>query len=137
MIEIVSYISEWALVVIRKTGYAGIFLLSALESAAIPIPSEVVIPFSGFLAVSGRFNIWLIVLTATLANLAGSIILIFGTMKSQKEINTETKPGIPIVKSAIIRKFLLKSRSISMIGLIVITAGFLIQLIAILFDLYI
>jgi len=70
-------------------------------------------------------------------NFIGSIILIFGTMKSQKEINTETKPGIPIVKSAIIRKFLLKSRSISMIGLIVITAGFLIQLIAILFDLYI
>ena len=75
MVELVSYISEWALVVIRKTGYAGIFLLSALESAAIPIPSEVVIPFSGFLAASGRFNIWLIVLTATLANLAGSIIL--------------------------------------------------------------
>ena len=75
MVELVSYISEWALVVIRKTGYAGIFLLSALESAAIPIPSEVVIPFSGFLAVSGRFNLWLIILTATLANLAGSIIL--------------------------------------------------------------
>ena len=75
MVELVSYISEWALEVIRKTGYAGIFLLSALESAAIPIPSEVVIPFSGFLAVSGRFNIWLIILTATLANLAGSIVL--------------------------------------------------------------
>ncbi|MBN1778891.1 MAG: hypothetical protein JW816_01575 [Candidatus Buchananbacteria bacterium] len=70
-------------------------------------------------------------------NFVGSIILIAGTMKSQKEINTETKPGIPIVKSATIRKFLLKARSISMIGLIIITAGFLVQLIAILFDLYI
>ncbi len=75
MVELVSYISEWALAVIKKTGYAGIFLLSALESAAIPIPSEVVVPFSGFLAVSGEFNIWLIILTATMANLAGSIIL--------------------------------------------------------------
>ncbi len=75
MIELVSYISEWALVIIRKTGYAGIFLLSALESAAIPIPSEVVVPFSGFLAALGGLNIWLIILTATLANLAGSIIL--------------------------------------------------------------
>lgn len=75
MIELISYISEWALEVIERTGYAGIFLLSALESAAIPIPSEVVIPFSGFLAVSGRFNIWLLILAATAANLAGSIIL--------------------------------------------------------------
>ncbi len=75
MVELISYISEWALEAIGRTGYAGIFLLSALESAAIPIPSEVVVPFSGFLAVSGRFNIWLVILVATAANLAGSIIL--------------------------------------------------------------
>ncbi len=75
MINIVSKLSEVALSLIGRTGYAGIFLLSALESCAIPIPSEVVVPFSGFLAVSGRFNIWLIVLVATVANLAGSIIL--------------------------------------------------------------
>lgn len=75
MVEIVSYISEWALGVIDKTGYAGIFLLSALESCAIPIPSEVVVPFSGFLAVSGRFSVWMVILIATIANLAGSVIL--------------------------------------------------------------
>ena len=75
MVELVSYISEWALEIIGRTGYAGIFLLSALESCAIPIPSEVVVPFSGFLAVSGRFNLWLVILAATLANLTGSIIL--------------------------------------------------------------
>ncbi|MBI2063694.1 MAG: DedA family protein [Candidatus Yanofskybacteria bacterium] len=46
-----------------------------LESAAIPIPSEVVLPFGGFLASSGQLNFWLVVLVATLANLAGSIIL--------------------------------------------------------------
>jgi len=75
MTELFFYISEWALDVIERTGYAGIFLLSALESCAIPIPSEVVVPFSGFLAAVGRFNIWLVVFVATVANLAGSIIL--------------------------------------------------------------
>lgn len=52
-------------------------MLSMLESAAIPIPSEIVVPFSGFLASSGRFVLLAVVLVATVANLAGSIILFF------------------------------------------------------------
>jgi len=75
MFEIVSNISNWALGVIGTTGYSGIFVLSALESVAIPIPSEVVVPFSGFLASSGVLNIWAVILVATLANLMGSIVL--------------------------------------------------------------
>ena len=77
MTDIVSYISNLTLIVIDRTGYAGVFVLSALESAAIPIPSEVVVPFSGFLAVSGRFSFWGVVLVATVANLAGSLALFF------------------------------------------------------------
>ncbi len=75
MVNIVAQLSGFALNLVDKTGYAGIFLLSALESCAIPIPSEVVVPFSGFLAVSGRFNVWLVILVATIANLVGSVIL--------------------------------------------------------------
>ena len=75
MFELISYISEWALEVIERTRYFGIFVLSALESAAIPIPSEVVIPFSGFLVIAGKFSLWGVVWVATLANLAGSIAL--------------------------------------------------------------
>ena len=77
MSEVLAYISNFALAVIDKTGYAGVFILSALESSAIPIPSEVVVPFSGFLAVSGRFSFWPVVFVATIANLAGSLILYF------------------------------------------------------------
>jgi len=65
----------WVLVVIAKFGYLGIFVTMALESAAIPIPSEIVLPFSGFLAARGSLNFSLVVLTATLANLAGASIL--------------------------------------------------------------
>ena len=75
MFEIISYVSEWALEVIERTGYAGIFILSALESAAVPIPSEIVVPFSGFLVIVGKFSLWGVVWVATLANLIGSIAL--------------------------------------------------------------
>jgi len=75
MFDIISYISAWALEIINTTGYVGIFILSALESMAILIPSEVVLPFSGFLAAGGKFSLWGVVIVATLANLTGSIVL--------------------------------------------------------------
>ena len=59
---------------ISSWGYAGIFVTMTLESALILIPSEVVIPFAGFLAYMGEMNIWLIVLVSSCANLTGSII---------------------------------------------------------------
>jgi membrane protein DedA with SNARE-associated domain len=46
----------------------------ALESALIPIPSEVTMAFSGFLAQQGVLNIWLVIIVGTLANLVGSLI---------------------------------------------------------------
>lgn len=75
MTSIVEQIITWALRLIDKFGYAGIFFTMMLESAAIPIPSEVVLPFGGFLASSGQLNLWLVVLVATLANLVGAVIL--------------------------------------------------------------
>lgn len=60
--------------IISDTGYLGIFLLMALESACIPIPSEVTMPFSGSLVALGRFNLWMVVLIGALGNLAGSLL---------------------------------------------------------------
>ena len=45
-----------------------------LESALIPIPSEVTMPFSGFLAAQGKLSFWLVVTAGTFGNLAGSLI---------------------------------------------------------------
>jgi len=67
-------ILEFITGLIASWGYAGIFVTMSLESALIPIPSEVVLPFAGFLAYMGEMNIWLIVLVSSLANLTGSII---------------------------------------------------------------
>ena len=63
--------------VIYDMGYPGVFILMVLESAGIPIPSEIVVTFSGFLASQGYFNFWLVVFITTLANLIGSLIFYY------------------------------------------------------------
>lgn len=59
---------------IEATGYIGIFILMTLESALVPIPSEITMPFSGFLASSGILSVWPIIIVGTVANLVGSLI---------------------------------------------------------------
>lgn len=73
-VNVFSSIAQGALSVISSSGYVGIFVLMLLESSSFPIPSEVILPFSGYLASQGNLNLWLIVFVATLAALAGSLI---------------------------------------------------------------
>lgn len=61
--------------VINTIGYAGVFVLMAIESANIPLPSEITMPFAGFLASEGRFNIWALGVVGALGNLAGSLVI--------------------------------------------------------------
>jgi len=58
---------------IEVLGYPGIFILMALESANIPIPSEITMPFAGFLASRGVFSLWGVAVVGAAANLAGSL----------------------------------------------------------------
>lgn len=75
MIEsLLSTLSSFVLYTIDTLGYGGIFILMALESANIPIPSEVIMPFSGFLVASGRFELWAVILVGALGNLFGSLV---------------------------------------------------------------
>ena len=71
---LLSIISNWVLAVITQMGYVGVMLLSALESMNIPIPSEVILPFSGFLASQGIFGFWWVVLVGTVGNVTGSLL---------------------------------------------------------------
>lgn len=70
----VEVIGSWVIHFISTLGYFGVFLLMTLESALIPIPSEVTMPFSGSLVASGIFNFWVVVLVGTLGNLFGSLL---------------------------------------------------------------
>lgn len=67
-------LADWTMSVISMLGYPGVFLLMTLESALIPIPSEVTMPFSGFLVTQGKFNFWMVVAAGTLGNLVGSLL---------------------------------------------------------------
>ncbi len=59
-------LASWITAAISAGGYAGIALLMALESACLPLPSEIIMPFAGYLASTGRFSL-------PLAALAGAI----------------------------------------------------------------
>ncbi|MGN8160086.1 DedA family protein [Salinisphaera sp. RV14] len=59
---------------VQHYGLLAVFVLSALESACIPIPSELVVPAAGFLAFQGALSLWGVVAAATLGNVAGSWI---------------------------------------------------------------
>ena len=73
----VELIVNWAIMVLGKLGYWGVFSLMALESACIPIPSEAILPFGGYLASSAnpgtRLNLVLVILLGTLGGTVGSV----------------------------------------------------------------
>ena len=74
IIEILRPIVEVITSIITTMSYPGIFFLMILESALIPIPSEIIMPFSGFLALTGKLNYIGVVLAGSFGNLVGSIL---------------------------------------------------------------
>ena len=55
--QILSTIVSWIVEAISAGGYLGVVVLMAIESACIPLPSEVIMPFAGYLASIGRFSL--------------------------------------------------------------------------------
>jgi membrane protein DedA with SNARE-associated domain len=70
----IELLSGFIIHLIQASGYLGVFLLMTLESALIPIPSEVTMPFAGFLVTTGSFSFVPVVLIGALGNLVGSWI---------------------------------------------------------------
>jgi membrane protein DedA with SNARE-associated domain len=63
---------DWLLQTIGTMGYPGIFLLMAMESSVIPIPSELVMPPAGYLAQQGQMNMAWAILCGTAGSLVGA-----------------------------------------------------------------
>src|ERR1700690_831344 len=59
---------------ISSMGYVGIFVLMALNASAIPIPSEITMPFAGFLSNQGSLSLLLVIFVGVLGDLLGSIV---------------------------------------------------------------
>ena len=60
--------------IISSLGYLGLGFLMALQTVAVPIPSEVILPFAGFLASMGRFNLFFIAIVGALGSCVGASI---------------------------------------------------------------
>lgn len=73
----ITSLIDWLVNIISTLGYLGVFISMFLESFFAPIPSEVILPFSGFVAYSGALNIYLVILFATIAAYLGSLPFYF------------------------------------------------------------
>jgi len=82
---IVLFLTDLVIELIRETSYVGIFILMVLESALIPIPSEIIMPFSGFLCYLGTLSLPLVIFVGSLANLVGSLIAYWIGIRYGKE----------------------------------------------------
>ncbi len=71
---LLQQLGEFFIRVIEMLGYPGIVLLMALESMIAPVPSELVMPFAGFLAGQGKLNFMLVIVFSSLGSLLGSLI---------------------------------------------------------------
>jgi membrane protein DedA with SNARE-associated domain len=71
--DITRTVSSW--------GYGGLFGLMVLEASSLPIPSEIILPFAGYLVSVGKFNFWFTVAVTTAAALAGALIYYYIGLK--------------------------------------------------------
>lgn len=71
---ILSGLGQFVVHIISALGYMGVFIAMAIESACIPLPSEIILPFTGYMVFLGRFSLWQATLVATLGNLFGALV---------------------------------------------------------------
>ena len=55
--QVITAVASWSVEVISAAGYLGIVFLMAIESACVPLPSEVIMPFAGYLVSVGKVNL--------------------------------------------------------------------------------
>ncbi len=67
-------VAAFAVTLMGEFGYVGVFLLMTMESATLPIPSEVVLPLAGFLVYQRKMEFWTVVAVATIGSLVGTMV---------------------------------------------------------------
>ena len=75
MIEkLIGVLAGFIIGTISALGYGGIVLLMAIESACIPLPSEIIMPFSGYLVFTGQMQLWAVALAGASGCVLGSLL---------------------------------------------------------------
>ena len=72
--RIIEFLSGIIVATISLLGYSGIVLLMAIESACIPLPSEIIMPFAGYLVSIGQMNLWLVGIAGAVGCVLGSLV---------------------------------------------------------------
>src|SRR3989338_4575516 len=72
--KILSLLASFIIASISSLGYAGIAAMMAIESACIPLPSEIIMPFSGYLASQGRFTVMGTAIAGAIGCVIGSVV---------------------------------------------------------------
>jgi membrane protein DedA with SNARE-associated domain len=75
--KLLSGLSALIISVIASLGYGGVVLLMAIESACIPLPSEIIMPFAGYLVSTGRFGLQAVAVAGAIGCLLGSYVAYF------------------------------------------------------------
>jgi len=72
--QLIEYLGTIIVAVISATGYVGVAVLMAIESACIPLPSEVTMPFAGYLVSTGQLNLIGVALAGAIGCNIGSTV---------------------------------------------------------------
>jgi len=75
MSDLLAELTQWSIHVVYSFGYVGVFVLVALSNLLLPIPSQLVLAFSGFLVGRGYFSFPLVLLASTAASLLSALFL--------------------------------------------------------------
>ncbi len=70
----VAAVGAWIVAAIAWGGYGGIAFLMALESACTPLPSEIIMPFGGYIASTGKLELWLVATAGAIGCNLGSAV---------------------------------------------------------------
>ncbi len=72
--KLIALVAGFIIATISTLGYGGIVLLMAIESACIPLPSEIILPFSGYLVFRGELTLWLVAVAGAVGCVLGSLL---------------------------------------------------------------
>jgi membrane protein DedA with SNARE-associated domain len=99
-----KFVIEALIGLVEQGSYPLVFILMTMESALIPVPSEVVMPFSGFLVSRGSMDFWIAVLSGVLGNLTGSLIAYYIGVRAGWEWLLRIKVISKVISESEIRK---------------------------------
>src|ERR1700712_1698102 len=72
--KIIEFLLPYITGLISAIGYPGVALLMAIESACIPLPSEIIMPFAGYVVYQGKMNLFMAATAGAIGCNLGSVV---------------------------------------------------------------